>query len=120
MFMRFLIAFLIGGGICVVGQLLLDFAKLHPAIILTSFVVAGGVLSFFGIYGPFVDFAGAGATVPIIGFGHLLYQGVVEAVDKIGLLGALTGGLTASAGGITGALFFGVVVAFIFKAKDQS
>ncbi len=120
MIIRLIIAFLVGGGICVIGQLLLDFKKLHPAVILSGFVVAGAVLSFFGLYQPFIDFAGAGATVPIIGFGHILFDGVKQAVDTDGLIGVLTGGLTASAGGITGALIFGVVVALLFKAKDQS
>ena len=118
--MQFLWAFLIGGAICVVGQLLMDFTKLTPARILTGFVVLGVILSAAGLYAPLAEFAGAGATVPIIGFGHALYQGVVEAVRENGPTGILTGGLTAAAGGIAMSLMMGLVVAMLFRSKDQS
>ncbi len=117
--MQYLIAFAVGGGICAVGQLLIDFTKLTPARILTGFVVAGVVLSALGLYQPLADFAGAGATVPIIGFGHLLFTGVREAMAQNGLYGALTGGLTAAAGGITASLMCGLIVAVLFKSKDK-
>ncbi len=118
--MNYLWAFLVGGAICVIGQLLIDFTGLTPARILTIFVVAGVVLSALGWYMPLVDFAGAGASVPLLGFGHLLAQGVQDAVDAEGLLGALTGGLGAAAGGITASLVCGVVFALISKSKDQN
>lgn len=119
MFMEFLKAFLVGGVICAVGQVLIDYTKLTPARILVSFVVAGVVLGALGWYQPLVDFAGAGASVPLTGFGNLLAKGVREAVGKDGLLGALTGGLTATAGGITAAMIFGLIVALIFRPKDK-
>lgn len=119
MFMEFLKAFLVGGVICAVGQVLIDYTKLTPARILVSFVVAGVVLGALGWYQSLVDFAGAGASVPLTGFGNLLAKGVREAVGKDGLLGALTGGLTATAGGITAAMIFGLIVALIFRPKDK-
>lgn len=119
MFMDFLKAFLVGGVICAVGQVLIDYTKLTPARILVSFVVAGVVLGALGWYQPLVDFAGAGASVPLTGFGNLLAKGVREAIGKDGLLGALTGGLTATAGGITAAMVFGLIVALIFRPKDK-
>ncbi len=119
MFMEFLKAFLIGGIICAVGQVLIDYTKLTPARILVSFVVAGVVLGALGWYQPLVDFAGAGASVPLTGFGNLLAKGVREAIGKDGLLGVLTGGLTATAGGITAAMIFGLIVALIFRPKDK-
>ena len=119
MFMEFLKAFLIGGIICAVGQVLIDYTKLTPARILVSFVVAGVVLGALGWYQPLVDFAGAGASVPLTGFGNLLAKGVREAVGKDGLLGVLTGGLTATAGGLAAAMIFGVIVALIFRPKDK-
>lgn len=119
MFMEFLKAFLIGGVICAVGQVLIDYTKLTPARILVSFVVAGVVLGALGWYQPLVDFAGAGASVPLTGFGNLLAKGVREAVGKDGLLGVLTGGLTATAGGIAAAMIFGLIVALIFRPKDK-
>lgn len=119
MFMEFLKAFLIGGIICAVGQVLIDYTKLTPARILVSFVVAGVVLGALGWYQPLVDFAGAGASVPLTGFGNLLAKGVREAVGKDGLLGVLTGGLTATAGGIAAAMIFGLIVALIFRPKDK-
>lgn len=118
--MDYLIAFAVGGAICAVGQLLMDYTKLTPTRILTSFVVLGVLLSAVGLYGPFVEFAKAGATVPIVGFGHMLFTGVREAVAKIGLAGVLTGGLTAASGGITASLMCALIVALLFRSKDQS
>ncbi len=118
--MNFVWAFLVGGALCVIGQLLIDFTALTPARILTSFVVAGVVLSALGLYQPLVDFAGAGASVPLLGFGHLLAQGVQDKVDELGLIGALTGGLGAAAGGITVSLLCGVLFALIGKSNDQN
>ena len=117
--MIFLRAFLVGGAICVVGQLLIDKTGLTPARILTGFVVAGVVLGGLGLYGPLADWAGAGATVPLTGFGNLLAKGVRAAVDKQGLPGVLTGGVTAAAGGITAAVFFALVMGLIFSPKDK-
>ncbi|MBQ1756695.1 MAG: stage V sporulation protein AE [Oscillospiraceae bacterium] len=117
--MIFLRAFLVGGAICVVGQLLIDKTGLTPARILTGFVVAGVVLGGLGLYGPLADWAGAGATVPLTGFGNLLAKGVRAAVDEQGLPGVLTGGVTAAAGGITAAVFFALVMGLIFSPKDK-
>lgn len=117
--MQYVWAFVIGGLICVVGQLLIDLTTLTPARILVLYVVAGVVISALGWYDPLVEFAGSGATVPLIGFGHLLAQGVVHAVEESGLLGALTGGFSASAGGIAASLVCGVVAAVIGHSKDQ-
>lgn len=113
-------AFLVGGLICAVGQLLIDYTKLTPARILTGFVVAGVFLSAVGLYKPLSDFAGAGATVPLTGFGHLLAEGVRKAVDKDGFVGIFTGGMTASAGGITAALLAGLAASLVFKQKDKA
>ena len=118
--MNYVWAFVTGGGICVIGALLLDYTKLTPARILTLYVVSGVVLSAFGLYEPFAMFAGAGATVPLLGFGNLLADGVREAVKEYGLIGAITGGLTASAGGITASLICGVLAAVLSKSKDQN
>ncbi|MGN0975835.1 MAG: stage V sporulation protein AE [Gemmiger sp.] len=118
--MNYVWAFVVGGAICVVGQLLMDYTKLTPARILTGYVVAGVVLSAVGLYGPLADFAGAGASVPLLGFGHLLASGVQKAVDTIGLPGAFTGGLTAAAGGIAASLVFAVLAALVGKSKDQN
>lgn len=119
MFVDCLKAFFVGGLICLIGQALIDYTKLTPARILVSYVVAGVVLTALGIYGPLVDFAGAGATVPLTGFGYTLVNGVVEAVNKYGLIGALGGGLTATASGITAAMFFGLIMSLIFKSGDK-
>ncbi len=119
MILPYLKAFLIGGVICVIGQILIDKTKLTPARILTGYVVAGVVLGALGIYEPLVDFAGAGATVPLTGFGYLLSNGVKTAVTGEGLLGALTGGLTSAAAGITAAIFFALIIALIFKPGDK-
>ncbi len=117
MFIEFLKAFLVGGTICAVGQVLIDRTKLTPARILTGFVVAGVVLSALGWYEPLVEFAGAGASVPLLGFGHLLAKGVREAVQADGWLGVFTGGLTAAAGGITAALVAGLAAAVCFRKR---
>lgn len=113
-------AFLVGGAICAIGQIFIDFTKLTPARILTSYVVLGVILGGIGLYPKLVEFAGAGASVPLLGFGSLLAKGVREAVAKDGLLGVLTGGLTASAAGIAAAIFFSLVIALIFKPKEKS
>lgn len=113
-------AFLVGGAICLVGQILIDYTKLTPARILTSFVVAGVALSAFGIYKPLVDFAGAGATVPLTGFGHLLAEGVKKAVEEFGFIGIFTGGLASAAAGIGAAIIFGYIMSLIFKSKDRN
>lgn len=118
--MNYFLAFAVGGGICVVGQLLIDYTKLTPARILTGYVVAGVILSAVGLYKPLADFAGAGASVPLLGFGHLLAQGAQHAVDECGLPGAFTGGLTAASGGIAASLIFGVAAAFAGKSRDQN
>ena len=117
---EYLKAFAVGGLICVVGQVLIDYTKLTPARILVGFVVAGVILGAVGLYGPLVEFAGAGATVPLTGFGYNLAKGVKEAVEESGLIGALTGGLKASAGGIAAAIFFSLLAALIFKPSDRS
>ena len=116
---RFIWAFLIGGILCMIAQILIDKTKLAPARILVSFVVAGVVLGALGWYGPLVELSGAGATVPLTGFGYLISEGVKEAVDEKGLLGALTGGLSAAAGGISAALIFGYISAMLFKGKRR-
>lgn len=110
-------AFLVGGIICAIGQILIDKTKLTPARILVSYVVAGVILTAIGLYKPLVDFAGAGATVPLTGFGFTLATGVKEAVNEYGLVGALTGGVTATAAGITAAILFGWLVSLVAKPK---
>ena len=112
-------AFLCGGLICLIGQILIDKTQLTPARILTGYVVAGVVLSALGLYEPIAQWGGAGASVPLTGFGHLLAKGVRKAVAEQGWLGVLTGGLTAAAGGITAAMVFGVVMALLFKPGDK-
>ena len=113
-------AFIVGGVFCVIGQLLIDKTKLTPARILVSYVVIGVLLGGLGIYQYIVDFAGAGATVPLTGFGHNLAKGVREAINESGFVGIFTGGLKASAGGITAAILAGLVASVLFKAKDKS
>ena len=108
-------AFVVGGTICTIGEALVLKTKLTPARILVGYIVCGVILSAVGLYGPIVDFAGAGATVPLTGFGHALTTGVRRAVDEIGFMGAFTGGLTNTAAGISAAVFFGTLVAMIFK-----
>ena len=117
---EFIKAFVIGGLICVIGQILIDKTQLTPARILVTFVVSGAVLQFFGIYQPLVDFAGAGATVPLTGFGYNLCKGVYRAVMEKGFLGVFTGGLTAAAGGICAAIVFGFLVAIVFRSKSKT
>ena len=117
--MDYVNAFLCGGALCVIGQILIDKTTLTPAKILVSYVTAGVVLSGVGVYQYLVDWGGAGATVPLTGFGHLLAKGVKKAVGQDGLIGALTGGSTAAAGGITAAIFFGLLVALICKPKPK-
>ena len=116
---KFIWAFVIGGLLCVIAQILIDKTKLTPARILVSYVVAGVILGAVGLYKPLADFAGAGASVPLTGCGFLISEGVKEAVDKQGLLGALTGGFTASAGGVAAALIFGYLAAVFFKGKRR-
>ena len=118
--MEYLKAFLCGGILCVIGQVLIDKTSLTPAKILVTYVTAGVILSGAGVYQYLVDWGGAGATVPLTGFGHLLAKGVEKAVAEDGLLGALTGGSTAAAGGITAAIFFGFLVALICKPKPKT
>jgi stage V sporulation protein AE len=113
-------AFLVGGAICLVGQVLIDFTKLTPARILVSFVVAGVLLTALGCYEPIVEFAGAGATVPLTGFGYSLAKGVKEAVEQYGLIGALSGGLSATSAGIAASVFAGLLMALLFKPGDKS
>ena len=117
--MNYVWAFVAGGLICVVGQLFIDYTKLSPARILTGYVVAGVILSAVGLYKPLVDFAGAGATVPLTGFGYSLAMGAIEAVNSYGILGALSGGVTRTAAGIAAAVFFGLLNALIFKPKAK-
>ncbi len=113
-------AFLVGGAFCAIGQILIDYTSLTPAKILVGYVVAGVILGGLGVYDVIVDFAGAGATVPLTGFGNVLHHGVKKAVDENGLIGVLTGGLTASAGGVTVAIFSGFLMAIIFKPGNKS
>ena len=115
MFMEYFWAFIIGGILCAIGQVLIDLTKLTPARILTSYVVAGVILGAIGVYEPLIELAGGGATVPLTGFGNLLAKGVREAVDENGLLGAFMGGFTSAAVGVSAAIFFSLVAALIFK-----
>ncbi len=112
-------SFWVGGLICAIAQILIDKTKLTPARIMVLYVVSGVILSFVGIYKPVVDFAGAGATVPIIGFGNVLANGVKKAVDENGIIGIFTGGLTGASGGIAAAIFFGYIAALIFNPKSK-
>lgn len=117
--MSYLWAFIIGGLLCAVGQVLIDYTKLTPARILVSYVVAGVIISAFNWYQPLIDFAGAGASVPLTGFGHVLAEGVRKSVDEKGFIGIFVGGMTASSGGVTAALFFGLVISLICRPKDK-
>lgn len=119
MLVSFLKTFLVGGALCAIAQVLIDRTKFTPARILTVYVVAGVILGAAGLYQPFADWAGAGATVPLTGFGNLLARGVRQAVAEKGLPGAFTGGLTAAAGGITAAVFFGFLASLVFKSRDK-
>ena len=118
--MDFVKAFIVGGFLCVIGQILIDKTKLTPARILVCYVVAGVILGGTGLYDKIADFAGAGATVPLTGFGYTLAKGVKDAVNQDGFIGILTGGLKATAGGITAAIAAGLAVSLIFKPKDKS
>jgi len=117
--MMYLKAFLTGGLLCALGECLVLRTRLTPARILVCYILAGLVLSALGLYGPVVDFAGAGATVPLTGFGHALCQGVKHAVEESGLIGAFTGGLSATAGGIAAAVLFGTLAAMLFKPHSK-
>ncbi|NLX63249.1 MAG: stage V sporulation protein AE [Clostridiaceae bacterium] len=110
-------AFLLGGCICIIGQILIDFTKITPARIMVIFVVTGVVLGIFGLYQPLIDWGGAGATVPLLGFGNVLAKGVMKEVDETGLLGVFTGGVKAAAAGITAAITFGYIMAIISKPR---
>ena len=117
---EYLIAFLAGGGTCALVQILMDRTKLQPGHVMVLLVVSGSVLSFLGIYGPWKDFAGAGATVPLLGFGHTLFEGVKKAVGEDGFLGIFKGGFTSSAVGISAALIFGYVASLVFKPRMKT
>ena len=118
--MDYLKAFVFGGLLCVIGQILIDKTKLTPARILVGYVVAGVILSGFGLYEKLIEYAGAGASVPLTGFGHLLAKGVKEAIEEIGFLGIFTGGLKTTAGGIAAAIFAGLLMSIIFRPKDKA
>ena len=117
--MQYLNAFWVGGVICAIAQILIDKTKMTPARILVSFVVAGVILGMFGLYEPLVDYAGAGATVPIIGFGNTLAKGVMKGISEKGFIGIFTGGTSAAAGGIAASIFFGFLMALIFTPKQK-
>lgn len=117
--MEYLRAFVVGGIFCAIGQIFIDRTKLTPARILVGFVVAGVILSALGFYEPLIEFAGAGATVPLCGFGHVLAKGVREAVIESGIIGAFSGGISAAAGGITAAIVSGFIIAVFFRPKDK-
>ncbi len=119
MLIEYLKVFAVGGALCAIGQLLIDKTKLTPARILTVYVVSGLVLEAAGLYSPLVKWAGAGATVPLTGFGSTLARGVEKAVSEKGVLGAFTGGFTAAAAGICAAVFFGIIVALLFKSREK-
>ena len=118
--MEYVKAFVVGGLLCLIGQVLIDKTKLTPARILVSYVVLGVILGAMGVYDPLVEFAGAGASVPLTGFGNLLVKGVSDAIAEQGFLGIFTGGLTAAAGGITAAITAGLLAGLFFKAKDKA
>lgn len=118
--MDYIKAFIVGGILCVIGQILIDKTRLTPARILVSYVVAGVILGGIGLYKPLADFAGAGATVPLTGFGYTLAKGVKEAVAENGLIGVFIGGLRSTSGGITAAIVAGLLASLIFRPKDKS
>lgn len=118
--MEYIKAFVVGGLICVIGQVILDNTKLTPAHLLVSFLTAGVILGGIGIYKPLVKFAGAGATVPIVGFGNALAEGAIEGAKTKGVIGAFTGGLQATAGGVAAAILFGYIMALIFNPKTKN
>jgi len=115
----YMMVFLVGGAICVIGQLLMDLTSLTPAHVLVLFVVLGGILSGLGLYQPLVDIAGAGATVPLLGFGHALVTGTIEDIQTIGFIGIFSGGLRATATGITAAIVFGFLMSILFSPKGK-
>ncbi len=117
--MEYIYAFLIGGLLCAIGQILIDYTKLTPARILVAYVVAGVFLGAVGVYKPLIDFAGGGATVPLTGFGYLLSDGVKKAIDENGFIGIFTGALSSGAAGITAAMIFALIAALIFKSKNK-
>ena len=117
--MEYIKAFAVGGILCMIGQIFIDKTKLTPARILVGFVVSGVLLSALGLYQPLADFAGAGATVPLSGFGHVLAKGVRSAVNDYGIIGAFTGGISAAAGGITASIVFAFIIALLFKPNDK-
>lgn len=119
MILMYLKAFAVGGALCAIGELIILKTKLTPARILVCYITAGVILSALGVYTPLVRFAGAGATVPLTGFGHTLAQGAINAVQEVGILGAFTGGLSAAAGGIAAAIFFGFLAALCFKPRPK-
>lgn len=119
-FLEYLRAFIIGGIFCAIGQVMINYTKITPARILVTYVVAGVALGAVGVYKPLIEYAGGGATVPLTGFGYLLAEGVKKAVDENGFIGIFTGGLAASAAGITAAMLFGLIMALIFKSGDKS
>ena len=118
--LMYLKAFAVGGALCLAGEVLILKTKFTPARILVAYITAGVILSALGLYGPLVSFAGAGAAVPLTGFGHTLAQGAIHAVQETGVLGAFTGGITAAAGGIAAAIFFGFLAAVIFRPKPKT
>ena len=118
--MDYLKAFLVGGTLCLIGQLLIDRTRLTPARILVGYVTAGVILTAVGLYEPLVEWAGAGATVPLSGFGYTLAKGVEQAVLNLGFPGVFTGGLTACAGGVAAAVFFALIAALLFRSRDKS
>lgn len=117
--MDYVRAFIVGGIICVIGQLLMDLTKLTPARVLVTFVTVGAILHGIGVYQPIVDFGGAGATTPLTGFGYALAKGSIKGVKESGIIGAFTGGLSAASGGIAGAIFFGYIMALLFNPKSK-
>lgn len=117
--MQYLWAFIVGGLLCVIAQILIDKTRLTPARILTGYVVAGALLTAIGIYEPIIKFAGAGASVPLTGFGYSLIKGVEKAVDTYGITGIFTGGLTGTAGGICAAMLFSVIAALVFRLREK-
>lgn len=119
-FWQFIKVFLVGGAFCAIGQILVDKTQLTPGRILSGYVVAGVILGAVGLYEPFAKWAQAGASVPLTGFGNVLARGVREAVAERGLIGAFTGGFTAAAAGIAAAVFFGIIIALLFKSKDKT
>ncbi len=119
MLMDYLKVFLVGGVICLIAQILMDYFKLQTPYVMVTYVTSGVILTFLGIYEPIVDFAGSGATVPIVGFGYSLAKGVMKAIESDGFIGIFTGGTIATAGGIAAAIFFGYVMAVVFTPKAK-